>query len=126
MNAMKKENKTVLIVDDSLLIMERMISILEEIGHISFVVHAGSYREAVEVLNTLNPDMVLLDINLPDKSGIELLRVIRERQMEVTILMITNHADDHYREICKKLGAGHFLDKSADIDLIPGVLATAC
>ncbi len=123
---MKREKKTVLIVDDSILIMERMIPILEEIEHISFVVQAGSFREGVEVLNSLNPDMVLLDINLPDKSGIELLRIIREQQMEITVLMITNHADSYYMEICRKLGARHFLDKSKDIDLIPTVLSTAC
>ncbi|HTI92918.1 MAG TPA: response regulator transcription factor [Puia sp.] len=123
---MNKHKKTVLIVDDSLLIMERMIPILEEIDNISFVVQAGSFREAVEVLRTLNPDMVLLDINLPDKSGIDLLHFIRAKQMEITVLMITNQTDSYYMEICHKLGAKYFLDKSKDIDLISGVLATAC
>src|ERR1700743_40654 len=120
---MTAEKKTVLIVDDSLLIMERMIPILEEIDNISFVVQAGSFREGVEVLNMLKPDMVLLDINLPDKSGIELLRFIREKQMEITVLMITNHADGCYMEVCRQLGARHFLDKSKDMDLISEVLS---
>jgi len=123
---MKNEKKTVLIVDDSILIMERMIPILEEIENISFVVQAGSFREAIEVLNTLKPDMVLLDINLPDKSGIELLRIIREQQMEVTVLMITNHSDEYYQDTCRRLGARDFLDKSMDIERIPGVLSAAC
>ena len=123
---MKNEKKTVLIVDDSILIMERMIPILEEIDNISFVVQAGSFREAIEVLNTLKPDMVLLDINLPDKSGIELLRIIREQHMEVTVLMITNHSDEYYQETCRRLGAKDFLDKSKDTDRISGVLSAAC
>ncbi|MDR3716375.1 MAG: response regulator transcription factor [Puia sp.] len=123
---MKKEKRTVLIVDDSLLIVERMIPILEEIENISFVVQAGSFREGLEVLDTLNPDMVLLDINLPDRSGIELLRIIREKHTEIIVLMISNQADDYYREICRSLGARHFLDKSKDIDFIPEVLSAAC
>jgi DNA-binding NarL/FixJ family response regulator len=123
---MKKDNRTVLIVDDSILIMERMIPIMEEIENISFVVHAGSYKEGLEVLSRLTPDMVLLDINLPDKSGIELLRIIQERRLEIAVLMISNNADPYYRNICKKLGAQHFLDKSTDIDLIPSVLSAAC
>jgi len=123
---MKKDKKTVLIVDDSILIMERMIPIMEEIENISFVVHAGSYHEGLEVLSRLTPDMVLLDINLPDKSGIELLRVIRERHLEIAVLMISNNADMYYRNICQKLGARYFLDKSTDIDLLPSVLAAAC
>src|SRR5258708_7624395 len=123
---MKKERKTVLIVDDSILVVERMIPILEEIENISFFIHAGSYAEGIEILNRLTPDMVLLDINLPDKSGIELLRIIRERRLEIAVLMISNHADQYYKDICKKLGARYFLDKSTDIDLIPSVLAAAC
>jgi DNA-binding NarL/FixJ family response regulator len=123
---MKKEKRTVLIVDDSILIIERMIPLLEEIENISFVVHAASYKEGLEVLSRLTPDMVLLDINLPDKSGIELLRVIQERHLDIAVLMISNNADQYYRDICKKLGAQYFLDKSTDIDLLPSVLSNAC
>jgi DNA-binding NarL/FixJ family response regulator len=123
---MKKDKRTVLIVDDSMLIIERMIPLLEEIENISFVVHAGNYKEGLEVLSRLTPDMVLLDINLPDKSGIELLRVIHERHLEIAVLMISNNADQYYRNICKKLGAQYFLDKSTDIDLLPSVLSNAC
>jgi DNA-binding NarL/FixJ family response regulator len=123
---MKNEKRTVLIVDDSILIMERMIPIMEEIENISFVVHAASYKEGLEVLSRLTPDMVLLDINLPDKSGIELLRVIQERHLGIPVLMISNNADQYYRDICKKMGALYFLDKSTDIDLLPSVLSAAC
>ena len=123
---MKKEKRTVLIVDDSILILERMIPLVAEIENISFVVHAASYKEGYEVLSRLTPDLVLLDINLPDKSGIELLRVIKERQLEIAVLMISNNTGPYYRDICKKLGARYFLDKSTDIDLIPTVLANAC
>jgi len=70
--------------------------------------------------------VVLLDINLPDKSGIELLRLIQERHPETAVLMISNNADQYYRNICKKLGARYFLDKSTDIDLIPSILSSAC
>jgi DNA-binding NarL/FixJ family response regulator len=123
---MKKDKRTVLIVDDSILIIERMIPLLEEIENISFVVHAASYKEGLEVLSRLTPDMILLDINLPDRSGIELLRVIQERHLEIAVLMISNNADQYYRNICKKLGAQYFLDKSTDIDLLPSVLSNAC
>lgn len=123
---MKSEKRTVLIVDDSILIVERMIPLLEEIENISFVIHAASYKEGLDVLSRLTPDMILLDINLPDKSGIELLRLIQERHLEIAVLMMSNNAGPYYRNICKKLGARYFLDKSADIDLIPSMLSNAC
>ena len=123
---MKKDKRTVLIVDDSILIMERMIPIMEEIENISFVVHAGSYKEGVEVLSWLTPDMILLDISLPDKSGIELLRLVQERHLGIAVLMISNNSDPYYQNICMKLGARQFLDKSTDIDLISSVVSAAC
>jgi DNA-binding NarL/FixJ family response regulator len=122
-NKLKKEKKIVLIVDDSILILERMIPMLEEVNNIQFVVHAANYSEAVELLKKLSPDMVLLDINLPDKSGIELLRTIKEQYQEIKVFMITNQANDYYRDICKKLGADHFFDKSKDFNLIPELLS---
>ena len=115
---MSSKKKIVLIVDDSILILERMIPMLEEMSNIQFVVHAGSYSEAIELLQGITPDVVLLDIHLPDKSGIELLRTIKEKYQEITIFMITNHANDYYRTLCNTLGADNFFDKSKDFSLI--------
>ncbi len=120
---MKKDKKTILIVDDSALIMERMVPMLEEMENVEFVIHAGTYQEAIELLEKISPQFVLLDIHLPDRSGIELLRTIRERYREIIVLMITNSAGESYREICKKLGARYFFDKSKDFDQIPAVIA---
>jgi DNA-binding NarL/FixJ family response regulator len=120
---MDKEKKIVLVVDDSILILERMIPMLEELSDIQFVVHAANYNEAIELLERLTPDMVLLDINLPDKSGIELLRKIKKEYKKMKVFMITNQANDYYKEICKKLGADHFFDKSKDFNLIPELIS---
>src|SRR5882757_3025608 len=111
---MEKDKKIILVVDDSILILERMIPMLEEIANIQFVVHAGSYDEAIELLKGVTPDMALLDVHLPDKSGIELLRTIKEKYQQMVVYMITNNANDYYRDICKKLGADQFFDKSKD------------
>jgi DNA-binding NarL/FixJ family response regulator len=113
-----KNGKIVLIVDDSILILDRIILMLAEIGNIQFV-HASNYNEAMELLNGIKPDLALLDIRLPGKSGIELLRTIKVMYREIKVFMITNHASDYYRNLCKTLGADHFFDKSKDFNLIP-------
>ena len=120
--------KIVLIVDDSILILERMIQLLDEVENIQLVVHAASYNEAIELLNVLTPDLVLLDIHLPDKSGIELLRTIKEKYRDVKVFMITNNANDFYRNRCKTYGADYFFDKSKDFNLLPQTISaeTAC
>ncbi|HLY70958.1 MAG TPA: response regulator [Puia sp.] len=117
--------KTLLIVDDSIVVVDRLIPMLESLDNVAFVIHAGSYVEAIEMLAEIRPDFILLDIQLPDKSGIELLREIREKDQEVLVIMISNHATPEYGKICKKLGAQHFFDKSKDFESISEVIEEA-
>lgn len=117
-----EEKKTLLIVDDSIIVVDRLIPMLESLENIAFVIHAGSYEEAIEMLAAIKPDFILLDIQLPDKSGIELLREIRGKDQEMIVIMITNHATPEYGNLCKKLGAQHFFDKSKDFELISDVI----
>jgi DNA-binding NarL/FixJ family response regulator len=114
--------KTLLVVDDSIVVVDRLIPLLESIENIAIVIHAGTYQEAIEMLSQIKPDMILLDINLPDKSGIELLKKIREKDREIVVIMITNHATPEYSKLCKRLGANYFFDKSKDFEMIPEVI----
>jgi DNA-binding NarL/FixJ family response regulator len=125
---MKKNNerKVVLVVDDSLVVLERMIPMLQDSHHVEFVVHAGSYKEALAVLEELKPDCILLDIQLPDQSGIELLQLVREKYDQILVFMMSNLASEHYRTICQRMGASRFFDKSMDFSRIPEALAIAC
>ena len=120
---MHKEKKIVLVVDDSALIRKRIIPMLEEIHNVQFVTFAGTYEEAIDSIRNTIPDMILLDIQLPDRSGIELLRTVKENYQDVIVYMITNRANDFYRETCIRLKADYFFDKSKDFDLIPKVIA---
>ena len=122
----KNHKKVVLIVEDSLVVLERMIPMLQNSREVEFVVHAGSYREALDVLDELKPDCILLDIQLPDQSGLDLLQVVREKYDQVLVFILTNNVSEHYREICRELGADRFFDKSMDFDRIPEALAVAC
>ena len=111
-----------LIVDDNSNFVDRMINLLEESGYIRKISVAGNYEEAQSVLFSENPEIVLLDINLPGKNGIEFLKLIRKNNKRCEVIMITNHADDYYRQQCEALGARHFLDKSSDFGLVPGII----
>jgi DNA-binding NarL/FixJ family response regulator len=117
-----KKKKTLLIVDDSILVVERLIPLLEDNENIALVIHAGTYQEAIETLAEIKPDLILLDIQLPDKSGIELLKKIREKDQEIVVVMISNQATPEYVNLCKKMGAQYFFDKSRDFEMIPEIL----
>jgi len=115
---MKDNRKIVLVVEDSLLIIERILSLLSEAENIKMIIHAANYSESIKMINEISADIVLLDLNLPDKSGIELLKEIKNNHPQMRVIVLTNHASDNYREICTYMGADYFFDKSSDFDKI--------
>jgi two-component system chemotaxis response regulator CheY len=118
---MRGSGLKILIVEDSALILERMNSILRELDCISEIVDSGNGNDAISVMNATNPDVVLLDINLPGKSGISILKEIKS-QSTAKVVMLTNYSDQFYRNLCSELGADHFLDKSTEFEKIPSLL----
>lgn len=111
------------IVDDSPIFIERLLGMLEGMLPPDRISHAGSYAEALDRIAGHPPDILLLDVNLPDKSGIELLRVVRARYPAIVVIMISNQSTDSYRTVCARLGATAFLDKSAEFERIPALIA---
>ncbi len=119
---MKKEF-VIMIVDDNVNFVNRMTGLLESLDGISAINVAGDYDSAVRLLFEKKPDFLLLDINLPGKNGMEILKLIKSRDLLCEVIMITNHADEYYRIQCKKLGAKHFLDKSSEFGQVAKIIA---
>lgn len=119
----KKSKMTVLVVDDSPLILSKIKELLEEVEGITALKMCASFTDAIYQFDTFCPKVTLLDINLPDKNGIELLEYIKSKPIKTTVIMLTNQSSDYYRKLCFKMGADHFLDKSKDFDDIPSILS---
>jgi len=117
--------KTVLIVDDSNLVVERLTEMLKELKNVDNIYSAGNFTEAINILQNTPPDILLLDINLPDTSGIELLRVVKNKYPAIMVTMVSNQSDRYYKELCRKLGADHFVDKSKNFDIIPDIISAS-
>jgi DNA-binding NarL/FixJ family response regulator len=116
------ERLVILIVDDSALIIEKMIRMLQDLDNIRIVFQASNYAEAITIIRETEPDIVIMDIFLQDHIGIDLLKFVQGKYGDIEIVVLTNHVGEHYRDICKKMGAHHFLDKSSDFDLIPKMI----
>jgi DNA-binding response OmpR family regulator len=106
---------TVLIVDDSTMFTQRVSCLLHDFN-LHPVLQAHDYEKASEWLLKTKIDLVLLDISLPGKSGIELLKLIRKNYTGTKVLMISNHANEYYKEACLSIGADDFFDKSLDFE----------
>jgi DNA-binding NarL/FixJ family response regulator len=115
--------KIILIVDDSPLITARLQTMLKAMENIGTVHQAGDYPSALQLIAGTNPDIVLLDINLPGRSGIELLQYIKVHYPQTMVIMLTNQSGEYYREKCKKLGADFFMDKSREFDRVPAIIS---
>ena len=104
----------VFIADDSEPVRERLIALLSEIEGAEVIGQAGNHGEAVEGIRSLKPQVVILDIQMPGGSGIDVLKEIKRDSRPPVVLMLTNHADPFYRRRCIKEGADAFFDKSTE------------
>ncbi|WP_207510826.1 response regulator [Longitalea luteola] len=116
---------TVLVVDDSALFRQRVTRILHD-RNLHPVLQACNYEEAVNWLLQTRIDLTLLDISMPGKSGIELLKLIKNRYPGTKVWIISNHADEHYKEYCLSTGADCFFDKSLDFEEMENRTAMFC
>ena len=121
---MNTQEQVILIVDDSALIIERLLAMLNGVGSVKDITTASNYREAVTALTEARVDIAILDIHLTGKNGIELLKFIVKNYPQVKVVMLSNADNEKYRELCKKEGALYFVDKSREFELVPEILAS--
>lgn len=104
----------VMIVDDHAVVRRGLADLLAERREFSVVGEAGSVQEAIEVAAATAPDVVVLDLRLPDGSGIEACREIRTARAETKVLILTSHADRNALFSAVMAGASGYLLKDLD------------
>jgi DNA-binding NarL/FixJ family response regulator len=110
----------VLIVDDSALVRRRLAEMLGHVAHVTVAGEAGSVAEALEKIRLLHPDVVVLDLHLPDGDGVAVLESVKRAIPAPVVIMLSNYSDDFYRTWCEAAGADFFLDKAKQFDELPG------
>ncbi len=105
----------ILTVDDHVLFREGLVSLLSE--HPDFIVvgEAGTAREAVAKALELKPDLILLDLNLPDGSGLDVIKSILSRQPEMKIVILTIHESEDLLLAAIRNGAIGYILKSTPV-----------
>jgi DNA-binding NarL/FixJ family response regulator len=115
-----------LIADDHAIVRHGLRQIVSETSDIRVEGEAESSAQAIRELRDNGFDVVLLDISLPDKNGIETLKQIRREWPSVAVLMLTTHAEDEFGVRAIKAGAAGYLTKqSAASQLVTAVRQVA-
>lgn len=113
---MANKNITVMIADDHVLVNEGIKQLLELESDIDVIAQAGDGEEAVEKAIKYNPDVILLDINMPKMNGIDTLRRLKDLGIKSSIIMLTIHEDREYLRETLKIGADGYVLKDSDAD----------
>jgi DNA-binding NarL/FixJ family response regulator len=109
----------VFIADDSLIVREHLVTMLEELAGIDIVGQAENVAEAISAIRKLQPDAVILDILMPGGSGFKVLQNIKQAGAGPMVIILTNYPYPVFRQKCLQAGADFFLDKSTEFDQIP-------
>lgn len=112
----------VFIVEDSEDVCHRLIEALDEIDGVEVVGCADSEIEAIEEILDQKPDVVVLDLQLRQGSGLNLLRILRKSSVMPKVIVLTNHAYAQYLQQCLAAGADYFFDKASEFMKVPEVL----
>jgi len=105
-----------LIVDDSDLIRASLRRLLGSVVGIATIGEASTLGEALESVRINPPSLVILDLNLPDGLGMDIISQLKQMSPTLWLAVLTIHADPGYRQRCLALGADWFFDKATEID----------
>lgn len=106
----------VLVADDHTLIREGLKKILKTAEDISIVLEAGNAREVLEQIKKEDLDVVILDITLPGKSGLELLKDLKRDHPRLPVLMLSMHPEERFAIRALKAGASGYVTKESAVE----------
>jgi DNA-binding NarL/FixJ family response regulator len=112
----------VFVVEDAPEIRRRLVAMVRMIAGINVIGEAESVSEAIEGVLGGPTDMVLLDLQLKDGTGLEVLARVKQARPELRVIVLTNFATPQYRQASLSAGAEFCLDKSREFGLVPGIL----
>jgi len=108
----------VMLVDDHDLVRTGIKRLLEDHPNINIVGEATSGEQALDLVTENDPDVVLMDINMPGIGGLEATRKLLQRKPKLKIIVVTMHEDDMFAQRLLKAGAMGYLTKGARVDEI--------
>jgi len=106
------------LVDDQTLVREGLVSLLDQVPGLQVVGSAANGRDAIDVVTTTKPDVVLMDVRMPVMNGVVATGEIKRRFPDIRVIVLTTFDDDEYVFKSLQAGASGYLLKNADPDYL--------
>lgn len=114
----------VVIADDHAMVREGLKQILELDGSIQVIGEASDGYECLNLVNKRNPDIILLDINMPNLDGLQVLKIMRQQKMENRVIILTIHNDVDYLIKALDVECNGYVLKDSDSDTLKNAIYT--
>ena len=108
----------ILLADDHRMVREGIRCLLENVPEFNVVGEAADGYECISLVNKTKPNIVLLDIDMPDMNGIEALRVIKEQKMICKVIMLTRHNEIDYLMKALEIGCDGYILKESRFETL--------
>lgn len=108
----------ILLADDHRMVREGLKQLLETDSEINVVAEAGDGYECLNLTNKTKPDIVLLDINMPNMDGIQVLNIMKQQKMLCKFIVLTIHNEIEYLVKALEIGCDGFILKDSDFDTL--------
>ena len=112
---------SILLVEDHQIFAKALLRVLRERGDLEIVDVVQSAEEALEKLPGLEVDLVLIDVSLPERSGISLVVTLRDQYPELPCVMLSGHVSPHYARTSLAAGARGYLIKDHAEEILEGI-----
>ena len=113
----------IFVVEDSPLLLERIKQLIAAVPGATVVGEATTAAGAIRGILQAAPDVALVDLNLAEGSGFDVLRALHARLPGVAFYMLSNFSEYPYQQVAERLGAAGYFDKSRDFQRLRDVIA---
>lgn len=117
----EKKRLRIIIAEDSGVVRTLLTALLSKVEKLELIGVAPDGVVALQLIRGLKPDVVILDIEMPNMSGLEVLKEIRKDEDDSTVVIVFT-SDESYRDECLVNGANYFLDKVTEFKLLIDIL----
>lgn len=119
---MDKKNVKVLLCDDNDNFRQLLTQYIKAMPGVEVVGEAVDGVDVIDKTESLDPDLVLMDLSMPNQSGLDATKTIKEKWPEKSVIILTLYEDSVYKELADEFNADGFIAKSSIKNQLPGVI----